>query len=123
MLFFFGKLMLPKAIMLVDYALFWCFSPHFMLLWGGGIYASNATLWLFMLLCLLSMLFLGVVPPLMLLFRGDVCLKRHVMVVGFLSVPVIIGFNFLAIYLEISGLFGVLGSQCCTRPRCWTVMY
>ena len=20
-------------------------------------------------------------------------------------------------------LFGVLGSQCCTRPRCWTVMY
>ena len=70
----------------------------------GGLYASNATLCLFILLCLLSMLFLGVVPPLMLLFRGDVCLKRHVMIVGFLSVPVIIGFNFLAICLEISGL-------------------
>ena len=87
MLFFLGKLMLPKAIMLVDYAFLCVLAPTLCSFWGG-LYASDATLCLFILLCLLSMLFLGVVPPLMLLFRGDVCLKRHVMVVGFLSVPV-----------------------------------
>ena len=31
--------------------------------------------------------------------------------------------SYVMVIFKYGIVFGVLGSQCCTRPRCWTVMY